>query len=334
MPTDTTLQLLREAGPRGEADFDEWIGSLDGLRRQITSTPGPAPRELPRKDLRRRAVGLSLAAAGLAATVAVAVGLTLTAAAPPSAYAAAKKAVAATAAASSGTIAVTFSHDGSTYTLDTTRWNGDAIQMTAGEQSSFGPPGQGLILIDGGAYVQQADGTWLQYASASGVGPNVGAMVELAQNNVKGNTADQILSLATDLTQTTQSDGSTIYTGTIPNTAGDPGTNPSDDAILRMIANLSNGSDNQSGTPGGYHNGLQLNMTVGADAYVRQISLTYQQQDTGSPQTDGSYTQTISYSQLGSTPPITPPANSTPTPPVNWSPGAACPPPPHGPCGG
>ena len=65
-------------------------------------------------------------------------------------------------------------------------------------------------------------------------------------------------------------------------------------------------------------------MTVGADGSVRQVSLTYQQQDTGSPETpavtDGSYTWTVSYSQLGSTPAMTPPATSTLTPPVIWSP--------------
>jgi hypothetical protein len=71
-------------------------------------------------------------------------------------------------------------------------------------------------------------------------------------------------------------------------------------------------------------------MTVGPDGLVRQISLTYQQQDTGSATTDGTYTWTVTYSQLGNTPPITPPATSTPTPPVIWSPGTPC----TGPCGG
>lgn len=334
MPTDTTLQLLRDAGPSSEPDFDEWIDALDGLRREIRSTPVPVGRERPRLDSRRRAVGFSLAAGVLTAAIAVAVGLTLTAAAPPSAYAAARKALAATTAASSGTMTGSFSHDGSSYTLDTTRWNGDSISLTAGDQSQFGPPGQGLLLIDGGAYVEQEDGTWLHYASASGVGPKVGPLVELAQNNVAGNTASQIVSLATGLTQTAQPDGTTLYTGVIPNTAGDPGIDPSDDQILRMIADLSNGSDNQPRSPGGYHNGLQLNMTVGADGFVRQVSLSYQQQGTGSTNSDGSYTLTIGYSQLGRTPAITPPATSTPTPPVNWSPGPRCPPPPHGPCGG
>ena len=328
MPTDTTLQFLRGAGPRSEADFDEWIDSLDGLRTQISSTPIPVRRPLPKLGSRRRTLRLSLAAAALATAFAVAVGLTLTASAPPAADAAAKKALAATAAADSGTMTGSVTHDGSSYTLDTTQWNGDAIEMTRGDRSQLGPF-QALVLIGGGAYLEQADGTWLHYASASGVGPKVGPMVELAQNNVAGNTAGQILSLASGLTQTTQSDGTTLYTGTIPNTPGDPGIDPNGDAILRIISRLSNGSDNTPGAPGGYHSGLQLTMAVGTDGFVRQISLTYRQQGTGSSATDGSYTLTVTYSKLGSTPAITPPATSTPTPPVIWSPGPAC----TAPCG-
>jgi hypothetical protein len=300
----------------------------------MPSTSVGAGRGLrPKLHSRRRAVGLSLVAAVLATAVAAAVGLTLTATSPSSALGAAKKALAATAATSSGTITVAFSHDGSSYSGDTTRWNGDAIEVTRGDHSQLGPD-QALILIAGGAYLEHQDGTWLHYATASGVGPKVGPIVELARNNVAGNTATQVLSLATGLTQTTQADGSTIYTGTIPDSPGDPGVDPNDDSILRMIANLTDGADNQPGAPGGYHHDLRLAMTVGADGLVDQISLTYQQQGTGSAGNDGRYTQTVSYSRLGATAPITPPAASTPAAPVIWSPGPACPPAPRGPCGG
>jgi hypothetical protein len=334
MSTDPAFRLLRQVGPRSDADFDEWIDSLDGLRTRITSTPVPVRQRPSRIPIReRRTVGLSLAAGAVAAAVAVAVGLATTAASPPSAYAAAKKALAATAAANSGTISITFSHNGSSYVGDTTRWNGDSISVTRGQQSHL-DAFQELVLTNGGAYVERTDGTWLHYASPSGVGAKVGPMVELAQNNVEGNSASQVLSVASDLTSTTEPDGSTTYAGTIPNTPGDPGVDPNDGTILRMIANLSDGAYNEPGSPGGYHNGLQFTMPVDADGLVRQISVSYKQLGTGSAQSDGSYTQTVSYSQLGSTPPITPPTDSTLTPPVIWSPRPACPPPPHRPCGG
>jgi len=59
--------------------------------------------------------------------------------------------------------------------------------------------------------VQTADGSWLHYASASDVGPKLGPFVQLAQDNVAGNTADQILALATGLQKTVQPDGTTVY---------------------------------------------------------------------------------------------------------------------------
>lgn len=325
MPTDTPLQALRDASPRNEPGFDEWIDRFDTLATQIAAAPVPARRRRPRLHARRGVVGLSAVAA--LAVAAIIVGLTATAASPPSAYAAAKKALAATAAASSGTVTGSVSHDGSSYTLDTTQWNGDSIAVTRGDKSAFGG-NQALTLIGGAAYVEQADGTWLHYTSESGVGPKVGPTIQLAHDNVAGNTANQILSLAPGLTQTSQPDGTTLYSGTIPNLNTDPGVAPTDDTILRTITNLRTG--NEKSAPAGFHNGLQLQMTVGPDGLVRQISLTFQQQHTGSATSDGNYTWTVTYSQLGSTPPITAPATSTPTPPVNWSPGPAC----TAPCGG
>jgi hypothetical protein len=282
---------------------------------------------------RRRLIGLSATAAAIALALVVVSLLTLGGTSAPSAYAAAKKALAATAAASSGTITGSVSHGGSSVTLATTQWNGDSITVTRGGTGDLGP-NQALTLIDGDAYVEQADGTWLHYSSESGVGPKVGPEVELAHNNVAGTGAGQILSLATGLTQVSQSDGTTVYTGTIPNLNTDPGVPSTDDTILRIIANLRAGNDafgpHKMFAPAGIHGDLQIKMTVGADDLVRQISLTIQQQDTGTATTDGTYTWTVTYSRLGSTPSITAPATSTPTPPVVWSSGTPC----TVPCGG
>jgi hypothetical protein len=278
---------------------------LDAIDRDLHHR-APRSRVTHRRSFR---LGVPTVAAVAAGAAAIVLGLALTAASPLSADAAAKKALAATAAASSGTITGTVTHDGSAYTLDTTQWNGDSITVTRGDRTDLGP-NQAVKLIDGGAYVQQADGSWLHYASESGVGPKVGPQVELAHNNVAGTTGDQILSLATGLTHTSQPDGTTLYTGTIPSLNADRGEPPTDDTILRIISDLRTGSD-----PIGLH------MTVGPDGLVRQISLT---------SSDGTSTWTVTYSKLGTTPPITPPATSTPTPPVIWSPGKAC----TAPCGG
>jgi hypothetical protein len=307
MPTDRSLLALREASPRSQPGFDGWIERFDALREQIPAAGVPA-RRLPETARRRRLIGLSAAAAAVCSAAAV-IGLLLSAATPQSAYAAARDALAVTAAATSGTMTMTVAHNGSSYTLDTTRWNGNNIAISSGPRHLLGPDRQILLTRDG-VYVQQADGSWLHYPSASAIGPKLGPAVQLAQDNVAGNAGDQILALATGLQQTKQPDGTTIYTGTIPDSSADLGAAPADDAILRMITSLRGG--NEPGAPGGSHADLGLQLTVGSDERVQQVSLTFHQQDSGSSAGDGSYTWSVTYSQLGTTPPISAPAISAP----------------------
>jgi hypothetical protein len=261
----------------------------------------------------------------LAAATAAVLGLTLTATSPENASAAARRALAATAAAPSGTITTTVLHGGVTHTVDATRWNGRDIAFSPG----FGPIPQ-LLLIGGGMYVQTSDGTWLHYANASDVGPKpLGGLEQLAQDNIAGTTPQQILALATHVQKTAQPDGTTVYAGTIPNSSLDPGIAPGNDAITSMILGAQKRTDmmfgvgkrNEGDAPGGQQNDLQLQMSVGGDSLVRQVSVTFQQEDTGSPAVDGTYMWSVTYSQLGSTPPITAPPSSTEVPPGTLPPG-------------
>jgi hypothetical protein len=244
-------------------------------------------RDAVERDLHRRSFRFAVrtVATLAAATAAVLLGLTLTSASTPSAYAAAKKALARAEAASSGTMTFT---DGATGV--TTRWNGGNIAMTGGKV--LGPLRQFLI-VGGGVYVQQWDGTWLHYADASNVPAVLAGRVRLARNNVAGDSADRILALATGIRQTTQPDGTTVYTGTIPDSAVDPDTliTSSDDFLMAMIL------AHRLGNPG--DPGMQLRMIAGRDGTVEEVDLTR----------DG--TLRFTYSELGSTPPITAPANAT-----------------------
>src|SRR4029077_613059 len=80
MRTDTSLHALRDASPRNQPGFDEWIDSFDSLRTQIPATPVQAQRPLPKPDSRhRRVVGLAITVATAVAVVGVVVGLALTA---------------------------------------------------------------------------------------------------------------------------------------------------------------------------------------------------------------------------------------------------------------
>src|SRR5262245_6434172 len=261
----------------------------------------------------------------LAAATAAVLVLTLTATPPDNASAAARRALAATAAAPSGTITTTVLHGGVTHTVDASRWNGRDIAFSPG----FGPIPQ-LLLIGGGMYVQTSDGSWLHYANASDVGPKpLGGLAHLAQDNIAGTTPQQILALATHVQKTAQPDGTTVYTGTIPSSSLDPGIVPGNDAITSMILSAQKRTDvmfgvgkgDQGDARGGQPSDLQLQMSVGGDGLVSKVSVTFQQEGTGSPAADGTYVWSVTYSQLGSTPPITAPPSSTDVPPGTLPPG-------------
>ena len=256
-----------------------------------------------------------------AATAAIVLGLTVSASSPSSAFAAARRALAATAAAPSGTLATTVLHAGVTQTTDAARWNGGDIAFTPGDG-----PIQQLLLIGGGMYAQTSEGTWLHYADASNVGPKpLGGLMQLAHDNIAGVAPQQILALATNVQRTAQPDGTTLYTGTIPSNSLNPAIVPGNDAITNMILGAQKRSDMMFGAgaepAGNQQSDLQLQMSVGGDGLVRQVSVTFQKEGTGSRAADGTYTWTVTYSQLGNTPPITPPPNSTDVPPGTLPPG-------------
>lgn len=267
----------------------------------------------------------TLAVIGVA-TAAIVLGLTVSAAAPSGAAAAARRALAATAAAPSGTMTTTVLHAGVSKTVEAARWNGHDIAYSPED----GPIPQ-LLLIAGGLYAQTPDGTWFHYANTSDVPPKpIGGLAQLAQNTIAATTPQQILGLATGVQKTTQPDGTTLYTGTIPASSLDPALVPGNDAITNMILGAQKRTDGTVGvgkateqTPGTpcCQQDLQLQMSVGSDGLVNQVSITFQQQNASSPALDGNYTWSTTYSQLGSTPPITPPTNSTDVPPGTLPPG-------------
>jgi hypothetical protein len=155
-------------------------------------------------------------------------------------------------------------------------------------------------------------------------------MEQLAQATIAATTPQQILALATHVQKTTQPDGTTLYTGTIPASSLDPALVPGNDAITSMILGAQKRTDGMVGvgkateqTPGASccQQDLQLQMSVGNDGLVKQVSVTFQQQNASSPAADGAYTWSVTYSQLGSTPPITAPVSSTDVPPGTLPPG-------------
>jgi hypothetical protein len=303
--------------------MNETARELDLIRTQLRAAierdlhdRSPRSRVTHRRSIR---IAIPTLAALAAATAAIVLGLTLSAASPSSASAAARRALAATAAAPSGTMTTTVLHAGVTHTIEAARWNGGDIAFSPG----VGPIPQ-LRLIGGGMYVQTSDGTWLHYANASNVGPKpLGGLMQLAQDNIAGTTPQQILALATHVQKTAQSDGTTAYTGTIPNSSLDPAIIPGNDAITSMILGAQKRTDMMFGggsNEGDVQNDLQFEMSVGGDGLVRQVSVTFRQEGT-SPAVDRTFTWSVTYTQLGNTPPITVPPNSTDVQPGTLPPG-------------
>jgi len=297
MPTGRSLRALREVNPRNQPGFEQSLARYEALRTQIIATPVATVRRPPRPGRRPRLIGLSAVAAALS-VAAVLTGLLLTAASPENAYAAASKAVAATSAAAlrSGTMTLTVTHGSTRWTLESIRWNGHDIAVSNGQGHELGLNRQ-LVLTGGGAYLQRADGHWVHYPHESDVGPKLGPAVQLARDDVSGSTAAAILALAAHLHKTAGPDGSTLYTGTIPAGRADSAVAPSDDTIMGVIIRLrSVGRD------------ARFRLVVGRDGLVSKMSETFQNEGAKLPADNGIWTWTIRYSQLGSTPPISPPS--------------------------
>jgi hypothetical protein len=296
--------------------MNESAREIDTIRAQLRAGIERDLRRGPRAPAVRRPslrVAIPTLAAVAVATVAIVLGLTVSAASPSSASAAALRALAATAAAPSGTMTTTMLHGGVTKTMEAASWNGNDLAYTPGD---VGPISQ-ILLIGAGMYVQESDGTWLHYADASNVGPKpLGGLAQFARDDIESTTPQQILGLATDVQKAVQPDGSTLYTGTIPSGKLDPATLTGNDAVTNMILGAQKRTGAITGT-GEAAGDLQLQMSVGGDGLVKQVSVTFQQ--------DGTYTWSVAYTGLGSTPPIAAPASSTDVAPGTVPPGFPAP---------
>jgi hypothetical protein len=255
------------------------------------------PLGLPQLARPRRLIALSTAAAAALSLVGLLVALTLSGAAPASAYAAAKKAVAATSAGAldSGTMTLnrwqySSTREGSPSMVTTIRWNGDELAIASAGEGRALPGFVQLLLVGGGVYVQRADGSWLHFASEADLAPPLYAgTVQAARSLAAGSRAAQIIASAYGLQKTVQPDGSTLYSGTIP-PSNPAEVAPSDDTATPI-------------TLPGFGPGGALQLVVGSDGLLTEMS------ETASPPLAGAWS--IEYTQLGNTPAITPPATYT-----------------------
>jgi hypothetical protein len=326
MPTDTSLQALRDTSPRNRPDFDSSPERYEALRNQIVETPFGTQERWRRPVRRRRLISLSAGVAAAVALTGAVVSLTFGGASPQSAYAAAHRALAATSAERSGTMALMVNGT----TLYTMRWNGTRIALKKGQSSRLvlgdvlGPDIQ-MRLIGGGVYVQSPDGTWTHYASEADVGDKLGPEVAHLHANIHANNAHEILSVASNLHRTPAPDGTTVYTGTIRNAHVDPSMNLSQNEVTAMLAKLRGEGASDPNAPGGtYPDQSKLTLIVGHDGLVKRISFTFRQPSCqpglpncpqyGPATSPGkTITWSVRYRDLGDDQPITAPATGAAT---------------------
>ena len=296
-----SLEALRRANPRSRPWFAEAVEAAAVATAAITATPAPT-RARPRRPYGRIALAASLAAA-----TAVAIAVVAGSSSGPgveSASAAVKKAATLTAASAeqSGTAVVRMTHDGEAWAGSTITWNGDDLSVRQDMPERAGRPGSRMLLVGGTVYgIDPEEGGWVELGPPSSIDADSGTTpaeyLAATHDDVNGTTLRRITDGMSGLTMTELADGSRVYRGTVPAAAVAPETGFKEGETIRVLpfGYVANGAAKDPSTP------LDAAVTVGADGIVRSISVRW-----------GTWTYDVAYSELGSTPAPSAPANAKP----------------------
>jgi hypothetical protein len=308
MSTSESFEALRRANPRRKAGFAEAVDLAAAELRARIETAATADQPHGRQlRPRHRLVGVSAAGFALAAAASVAVFLTLgSSGVTPGvedAAAAMKKAATLTAASAdqSGSATVRMTHDGQLWTHKVVRWHGDDLEITD-ESPGGSSSGLPLLVVNGMMYGHDPDHEgWVQVGPVSSIDPGSGTtptdILAAVREDMGGGTLRRITGAMTagGLTTTNQLDGSTVYRGNVPAGQIARQTGFKEGQAIRVF-------------PFGYvaHDAaadprslLDTAVTVGPDGVIREIAVTW-----------GTWTYTVTYSDLGSTPVLVAPANA------------------------
>jgi len=308
MSTSESFEALRRANPRSKTNFAETVDAATAeVRLRIataTATDEPRVRQVrPGRTL----AGFSAAGVALAAVATVAVfvvggssGGTL---GVESAAAAINKAVtlSAVSARQSGTVNVRMTHDGELWASKVIRWNGDNVEIS--DHSPRGPSsGSPLLVINGMLYSHDPHYKgWVKIGPVSSIDPGSGttptAQLGAIREDVGGATLRRMVAAMTGLTTAHQSDGSTIYSGAVAAGQIARKTGFKEGQAIRVLpfGYVAHGAAADASSL------LHTAVTVGSDRIIREIAVTW-----------GTWTYTVAYSHLGSTPPLVAPANAKP----------------------
>jgi hypothetical protein len=315
------LEALRRANPRATAGYAEAVGAARRARSDLLVDAGSAPEPVPRRTLKPRAVprlrwlGFSAASVGVIAAAAVAAlalgtagsntGGTPGGVAVRDPAAALRKAAVLTSAASdqSGKAAVRVAKDGQPWAGKTVNWNGDDIAVVDDAPPRPGTPGREFRVVDRIFYGPNPEGDgWLAMGSPENIDPDSGTtpleILAAVREDTAGDTFDRITGGMTDLQTQTGEDGAVTYSGKVA-------------AGLVAMEEAYKEGENLRVLPYGYvaHDAaanpasqLDVSLTVGSDGLIRTIAAIW---GGGS-----AWTYTVTFSDLGTAPPIEPPPNA------------------------
>jgi len=310
MKTSESLEALRRANPRSQASFAQTVDAATAEVRLRIATAG-ATDEPRVRHVRpgRLLVGFFAAGVALATVAAVAVSVTVgssggTPGGTPgveNAAAAIKKAVtlSAVSAQQSGIVNVRMTHDGELWVSKVIRWNRDNVEIS--DHSPGGPSsGSPLLVINGMLYGHDPHYQgWVKVGPVSSIEPGSGTtpteQLGAIREDVGGATLRRMVAAMTDLTTTHQSDASTIYSGAVAAGQIARKTGFKEGQAIRVLpfGYVAHGA---AADPASL---LHTAVTVGSNGVIREIAVTW-----------GTWTYTVAYSDLGSTPPLVAPANA------------------------
>ena len=303
-----SIDALHRANPRAEAGFAATIDAVGAeVRLRIAAAGARDEPRVRHVRPRRRILGLSAAGVALLAAAAVAVFLTVDSSGVTpgveNAAAAIKKAATLTAASAekSGTVDVRLTHDGQLWASKVIRWNGNDVEIN--DLSRTPSAGSPLLVVNGLLYGHdpQHEG-WVQLGPVSNIDPGSGTtpteQLDAIREDVGGATLRRMVAAmsASGLTTEDRSDGSTVYSGTVAagQIARETGFKEGQTIRVFPFGYVAHGAAANAASL------LDTAVTVAAGGVIRKLAVTW-----------GTWTYTVTYSSLGSTPRIAAPEHAT-----------------------
>jgi hypothetical protein len=305
MSTPESLRALRRANPRTKAGFEQGVeAATEAVRERISDAPElQAASSRPRPALVGVAAGAALAAV---AALVLLVGSPGGGTGVEDAAAAFEKAATLTAASAerSGTAVVRITHDGKPWAGSTIRWNGSdlATSRDAPWRNSMAEPE--FLVVDGMMYgIDPADGGWFELGSPSSIDPGSGTTpgeyLAAVREDIGGATLRRFTNGMKGLTTKRLGDGSTVYSGTVAAGLVARETGFKEGQAIRVLPFGYVAHDEAANA----RSALDVAVTVGPEGVLRNIAVSW-----------GTWTYTVSYSGLGSTPAPRAPKSARPFP--------------------